>query len=81
MKLRDRKKHVQGDIKKEERKSDIIPSNASPPVANAPATTNLTIKQEETKEREELQLQQPDEFGEADYDYRCDHCDRKMESL
>ncbi|KAL9546373.1 hypothetical protein MBANPS3_006690 [Mucor bainieri] len=80
MKLSDRKKRVLVNIKQEDQKTEVSLNNACPPVINAPTTSSVAIKEEETKERVKL-LQTDDKFGKAGYYYHCDICKRKMANL
>ncbi|OAC98430.1 C2H2-type zinc finger transcription factor [Mucor lusitanicus CBS 277.49] len=82
MKLRNRKEWVLGNIKQEDQKLGIALGDASSSIVNRPTMSGVNLKQEDTKEHEKLLKQRLlSECGKADYYYRCEMCNAKMESL
>ncbi|KAL9542582.1 hypothetical protein MBANPS3_008547 [Mucor bainieri] len=80
MKPRHRAKRVLINVKKEDCKPAIEQAKLSTLTPSDINTVDLTIKQEDTKEKKIL-LNQHDEFSETDYFYRCDMCKMMMADL
>ncbi|EPB83832.1 hypothetical protein HMPREF1544_09406 [Mucor circinelloides 1006PhL] len=80
MKLRDRQKRVLGDVKEEDNKAGLTLINTSSSTVNVPSSWNRDIKQEDTKNDNNL-LQQDDRFGKEDYYYQCDICKQRMPTV
>ncbi|EPB89692.1 hypothetical protein HMPREF1544_03492 [Mucor circinelloides 1006PhL] len=81
MKLRDRQKRVSNDIKQEDKKAVIDFIDTPSSVPNESNAYSSNIKQEDTKNDNNL-LQQNDAFKEENnYSYRCDICKKGMLNL
>ncbi|KAK4518721.1 ethionine resistance protein [Mucor velutinosus] len=80
MKLRDRTKRVLDNVKQEDRKPAFTAAESPASITTDNNIFDLTIKQEDAKDYEDLS-EQHGEFGERDYYYRCNICKRRMANL
>ncbi|EPB83831.1 hypothetical protein HMPREF1544_09405 [Mucor circinelloides 1006PhL] len=77
MKLKNRKKRVFGNVKKEEQKADTALNSTSSFTVDESSTCDIGIKQEDT-ENDTSFLKQSDRFGKEGYYYQCDICKQRM---
>ncbi|GAN01948.1 hypothetical protein MAM1_0014c01385 [Mucor ambiguus] len=81
MKLRDRQKPAQYNIKQEDIKLTFnITESSTPTTSTSSITDDFDVKQEEIKDHGVL-MPQHGEFGKSDYRYYCDICNKKMASF